>query len=85
MCSDKKRQAAAEVKVGKGKRIDYSLKKYHICKNEAAQRVGLDGGGGRQVTSAAFCKHLHLLVTGCADGAFFLHEMPDFNLIHSLR
>ncbi|XP_059484543.1 periodic tryptophan protein 2 homolog [Neocloeon triangulifer] len=34
--------------------------------------------------SAAYHKGTHLLVTGFSNGAFFLHEMPDVNLIHSL-
>jgi len=38
-----------------------------------------------KITSTAFHKHTHILVTGFEDGDFFLHEMPDFNLIHSLR
>lgn len=36
------------------------------------------------VTSSAYHKATHILVTGFDDGIFFLHEMPDFNLIHSL-
>lgn len=41
----------------------------------------------RNVTlvSAAYHKGTHILVTGFSNGAFFLHEMPDVNLIHSLR
>ncbi len=27
----------------------------------------------------------HMLVAGFSNGHFYLHEMPDFNLIHSLR
>ncbi|XP_065337369.1 periodic tryptophan protein 2 homolog [Cloeon dipterum] len=34
--------------------------------------------------SAAYHKSTHMLVTGFSNGAFFLHEMPDVNLIHSL-
>ncbi|KAF4518741.1 hypothetical protein B566_EDAN006144 [Ephemera danica] len=36
------------------------------------------------LTSAAYHKDTHLLVTGFSNGSFFLHEMPDVNLIHSL-
>ncbi|XP_069491780.1 periodic tryptophan protein 2 homolog isoform X2 [Ambystoma mexicanum] len=36
------------------------------------------------LTSAAFHKKMHLLVTGFASGIFHLHELPDFTLIHSL-
>ncbi|OWF52888.1 periodic tryptophan protein 2 homolog [Mizuhopecten yessoensis] len=37
------------------------------------------------LTSAAFHKTSAILVSGFQDGSFFLHEMPDFNLIHSLN
>ncbi|XP_052797070.1 periodic tryptophan protein 2 homolog [Mya arenaria] len=43
-----------------------------------------EGAGFSKITSTAFHKHTHILVTGFQDGVFFLHEMPDFNLIHSL-
>lgn len=38
-----------------------------------------------RLTSTAYHKATHILVSGFDDGVFFLHEMPDFNLIHSLR
>ena len=44
-----------------------------------------EGVPASYVTAAAFHKNTHILVTGFEDGAFFLHEMPEFNLIHSLR
>ncbi|BFZ24305.1 hypothetical protein BsWGS_27344 [Bradybaena similaris] len=37
-----------------------------------------------ELTCAAFHKKTHLLVSGFSDGTFFLHEMPEFNMIHSL-
>jgi periodic tryptophan protein 2 len=40
---------------------------------------------GVTLVSAAYHKGTHILVTGFSNGAFFLHEMPDMNLIHSLR
>ncbi|XP_062905832.1 PWP2 small subunit processome component [Mobula hypostoma] len=36
------------------------------------------------LTAAAYDKKTHLLVTGFASGIFQLHELPEFNLIHSL-
>uniref|UniRef100_A0A8C9G8U4 Periodic tryptophan protein 2 homolog n=1 Tax=Pavo cristatus TaxID=9049 RepID=A0A8C9G8U4_PAVCR len=42
-------------------------------------------GDFNNLTSAAYHKKTHLLVTGFASGIFHLHELPDFNLIHSLR
>ncbi|KAL2102294.1 hypothetical protein ACEWY4_001462 [Coilia grayii] len=37
-----------------------------------------------KLTAAAFHKDTHILVTGFASGIFHLHELPEFNLIHSL-
>ncbi|KAM9567330.1 periodic tryptophan protein 2 homolog isoform 2-T2 [Guaruba guarouba] len=42
-------------------------------------------GDFNNLTCAAYHKKTHLLVTGFASGIFHLHELPDFNLIHSLR
>ncbi|NXM51138.1 PWP2 protein, partial [Gymnorhina tibicen] len=41
-------------------------------------------GDFNNLTAAAYHKKTHLLVTGFASGIFHLHELPDFNLIHSL-
>ncbi|KAM6945818.1 PWP2 small subunit processome component [Aplochiton taeniatus] len=41
-------------------------------------------GDFNNLTAAAFHKDTHILVTGFASGVFHLHELPDFNLIHSL-
>ncbi|MBN3304997.1 PWP2 protein, partial [Amia calva] len=41
-------------------------------------------GDFNRLTAAAFHKTTHLLVTGFASGIFHLHELPEFNLIHSL-
>ncbi len=37
------------------------------------------------LTSAAYMPSTKLLVTGYSHGAFLLHEMPEVNLIHSLK
>ncbi|XP_054635716.1 PWP2 small subunit processome component [Dunckerocampus dactyliophorus] len=41
-------------------------------------------GDFNNLTAAAYHKPTHLLVTGYASGIFHLHELPEFNLIHSL-
>ncbi|KFO28101.1 Periodic tryptophan protein 2 like protein, partial [Fukomys damarensis] len=41
-------------------------------------------GDFNNLTAAAYHKKAHLLVTGFASGVFHLHELPEFNLIHSL-
>ena len=38
-----------------------------------------------ELTTAEFHKSTHLLVVAFSDGTFYLHEMPDFNMIQSLR
>ncbi|XP_037686667.1 periodic tryptophan protein 2 homolog isoform X2 [Choloepus didactylus] len=63
---------AEEEKQGK---VQYSrLAKYFFNKE----------GDFNNLTAAAYHKKTHLLVTGFASGIFHLHELPDFNLIHSL-
>lgn len=36
------------------------------------------------LTASSYHKHTRLLITAYSNGAFFLHELPDVNLIHSL-
>ncbi|XP_058379195.1 periodic tryptophan protein 2 homolog isoform X2 [Diceros bicornis minor] len=63
---------AAEEQQGK---VKYSrLAKYFFNKE----------GDFNNLTAAAYHKKIHLLVTGFASGIFHLHELPEFNLIHSL-
>ncbi|VTJ77688.1 Hypothetical predicted protein [Marmota monax] len=63
---------AEEEKKGK---VKYSrLAKYFFNKE----------GDFNSVTAAAYHKKIRLLVTGFASGIFHLHELPEFNLIHSL-
>ncbi len=42
-------------------------------------------GDFNNLTATAYHKPTHILVTGFASGIFHLHELPEFNLIHSLR
>ncbi|KAA8579463.1 hypothetical protein FQN60_006556 [Etheostoma spectabile] len=42
-------------------------------------------GDFNNLTAAAYHKPTHILVTGFASGIFHLHELPEFNLVHSLR
>ncbi|XP_022371691.1 periodic tryptophan protein 2 homolog [Enhydra lutris kenyoni] len=63
---------AAEEQQGK---VKYSrLAKYFFNKE----------GDFNKLTAAAYHKTTRLLVTGFASGVFHLHELPEFNLIHSL-
>ncbi len=40
---------------------------------------------GALLLCADYHKKTHMLVAGFSNGHFYLHEMPDFNIIHSLR
>ncbi|XP_076839632.1 PWP2 small subunit processome component [Brachyhypopomus gauderio] len=55
--------------------VRYKQKSKHFFNKE---------GDFNNLTAAAFHKSTHILVTGFASGAFYLHELPEFDLIHSL-
>lgn len=57
------------------KNVRYKLTSKHFFNKE---------GDFNNLTAATFHKSTHILVTGFASGIFHLHELPDFNLIHSL-
>jgi hypothetical protein len=40
---------------------------------------------GALLLCADYHQKTHMLVAGFSNGHFYLHEMPDFNIIHSLR
>ncbi|XP_066476131.1 periodic tryptophan protein 2 homolog [Tiliqua scincoides] len=58
-----------------GKKVRYSCAAKYFFNKE---------GDFNNLTAAAYHKKIHLLVTGFASGIFHLHELPEFNLIHSL-
>ncbi|KAM9767046.1 PWP2 small subunit processome component [Menidia menidia] len=57
------------------KNVRYKLMSKHFFNKE---------GDFNNLTAAAYHKPTHILVTGFASGVFHLHELPEFNLIHSL-
>ncbi|KAK6325552.1 hypothetical protein J4Q44_G00048940 [Coregonus suidteri] len=57
------------------KNVRYKQRSKHFFNKE---------GDFNNLTAAAFHKPTHILVTGFASGIFHLHELPEFNLIHSL-
>uniref|UniRef100_A0A8C5DY81 Small-subunit processome Utp12 domain-containing protein n=1 Tax=Gouania willdenowi TaxID=441366 RepID=A0A8C5DY81_GOUWI len=59
----------------KSKNARYKQRSKHFFNKE---------GDFNNLTAAAFHKHTNLLVTGFSSGVFLLHELPEFNLIHSL-
>lgn len=60
---------------GKTKNVRYKQRSKHFFNKE---------GDFNHLTAAAYHKPTHILVTGFASGIFHLHELPEFNLIHSL-
>ncbi|MED6249475.1 U3 snoRNP protein [Ataeniobius toweri] len=59
----------------KVKNVRYKHRSKHFFNKEAEFN---------NLTTAAYHKPTHILVTGFASGMFHLHELPEFNLIHSL-
>ncbi|XP_026886826.2 PWP2 small subunit processome component [Electrophorus electricus] len=55
--------------------VRYKQKSKHFFNKE---------GDFNNLTAVAFHKRTHILVTGFASGAFYLHELPEFDLVHSL-
>ncbi|VBB30467.1 unnamed protein product [Acanthocheilonema viteae] len=45
----------------------------------------LDNANGVNLTASTYHPPTSLLITAFSNGAFFLHEVPNFNLIYSLR
>uniref|UniRef100_A0A667XMP3 PWP2 small subunit processome component n=1 Tax=Myripristis murdjan TaxID=586833 RepID=A0A667XMP3_9TELE len=68
-------KAEAPKDEGKTKNVRYKQMSKHFFNKE---------GDFNNLTAAAFHKESHILVTGFASGIFHLHELPEFNLIHSL-
>nr|XP_004562678.2 periodic tryptophan protein 2 homolog [Maylandia zebra] len=59
----------------KKKNVRYKMMSKHFFNKE---------GDFNNLTAAAYHKPNRILVTGFASGIFHLHELPEFNLIHSL-
>ncbi|CAL1597666.1 unnamed protein product [Knipowitschia caucasica] len=83
---EEERMEGQEGEVIRGK--VHSKKDQELTKNvrykQASKHFFNKEGDFNNLTSAAFHKPTHILVTGFASGIFHLHELPEFNLIHSL-
>ncbi|GAB6019056.1 U3 snoRNP protein [Chamberlinius hualienensis] len=55
-----------------------------LNRHMARKLLKIEEGQFVTLTSAAFHKKNKILVTGFSNGAFFLHEMPEFSIIHQL-
>ncbi|GAV07744.1 hypothetical protein RvY_17551 [Ramazzottius varieornatus] len=74
--TDGDEQPQAEWQPKRRNRIVYTKKARHYYRELSKDQSN--------VTSSCFHKDTKLLVAGLSNGSFFLHEMPDFTLIHSL-
>lgn len=83
---EEERTEGQEGEVIRGKA--HSQKDKELTKNvrykQASKHFFNKEGDFNNLTAAAFHKPTHILVTGFASGIFHLHELPEFNLIHSL-
>ncbi|KAF7650631.1 hypothetical protein LDENG_00122740 [Lucifuga dentata] len=68
-------KAEAPKQTEKTKNVRYKQKSKHFFNKE---------GDFNKLTAAAYHKPTHILITGFSSGIFHLHELPEFNLIHSL-
>ncbi|XP_052371653.1 PWP2 small subunit processome component [Oncorhynchus keta] len=73
-----------EVIRGKGERPKEKEGTKNVRYKQRSKHFFNKEGDFNNLTAAAFHKHTHILVTGFASGIFHLHELPEFNLIHSL-
>lgn len=62
-------------------KLQYSQKVRHYLKDNFKEMDTKNVS----LTCADYHKGTHILVTGFSNGSFFIHELPDVNLIHSLR
>ncbi|CAG9562910.1 unnamed protein product [Danaus chrysippus] len=77
--SDKDVEIEEEQKTDSGKKLQYNKLGRHYIGDSIR-----NGNHKVKLTAAAYHKGTKILVTGFSTGIFFLHEMPDVNLIHSL-
>nr|XP_023648696.1 periodic tryptophan protein 2 homolog [Paramormyrops kingsleyae] len=77
-------QPRAEVIRGKSDGNRQQQGSRNVCYKRLGKYFFNKEGDFNDLTAAAFHKKTHLLVTGFASGIFHLHELPEFNLIHSL-
>ncbi|XP_013385709.1 periodic tryptophan protein 2 homolog [Lingula anatina] len=79
----KKKKKEQEVATQDAEKTEDKILYKRLAKHNYKEARG-EGAAYAKLTSAAYHKRTHILCSGFEDGAFFLHEMPDFNLIHSL-
>uniref|UniRef100_A0A3B3HKU2 PWP2 small subunit processome component n=1 Tax=Oryzias latipes TaxID=8090 RepID=A0A3B3HKU2_ORYLA len=73
-----------EVIRGKADMPEDDKKIKNVRFKQASKHFFNKDGDFNNLTAAAFHKQTHILVTGFASGVFHLHELPEFNLVHSL-
>lgn len=56
-----------------------------MCRHYLANEVEKQEEGKVILTAAGYHQQTNILVVGFSNGSFYLYEMPDVNMIHSLR
>ncbi|KAF7689577.1 hypothetical protein HF521_012930 [Silurus meridionalis] len=84
MQEERKKREEEESKADEDDEIEELMGEDGQPKGEKSKHFFNKEGEYNNLTAAAFHKETRILVTGFASGAFHLHELPDFNLIHSL-
>ncbi|KOC66252.1 Periodic tryptophan protein 2 like protein, partial [Habropoda laboriosa] len=62
------------------KKLSYT----RLCRHRLAQDASKKANDRVMLTAAAYHQQTNILVVGFSNGSFFLYEMPDVNIIHSL-
>ncbi|XP_056011786.1 periodic tryptophan protein 2 homolog isoform X2 [Ostrea edulis] len=75
----KKEEDVTKQSANNENQIKYGRRAKHSYKESLGEGAKIS-----KLTSVAYHKDIHILVSGFMDGSFYLHELPDFNLIHSL-
>ncbi|KAI4482008.1 hypothetical protein M0804_009027 [Polistes exclamans] len=77
----KEKETEGEDNTKKLKKLRYKK----IVRHFVSPKVEKQDSKDIQLTAAAYHKNSHILIVGFNNGTFFLYEMPDGNMIHSLE
>lgn len=72
----------------KDSEVNSEIKKFRytkVCRHYIANEVQKKQNEKVTLTAAAYHAETNILVVGFNNGSFYLYEMPDVNMIHSLR
>lgn len=61
------------------------LRYQKLCRHYLTNVIQKEGKEIVKLTAAAYHQETRILVVGFSNGSFYLYEMPEVNMIHSLR